>query len=57
MKEMDWANPGGLPPSIYIPTCITRCEKGFYKPGSLSKMGAVNILKIIDSQNSKGRSA
>lgn len=57
MKEMDWANPGGLPLSTYIPICIARCKKGFYKPGSLSRTGAVDISNIKDSQNSTGRSA
>jgi len=54
MKEMDWANPGGLPHSICTSTCIISCEKGFYKSGSLIGMGAVDIL---NSQNSTGRSA
>jgi len=57
MKEMDWSNPRGLPLSICIPTCITRCGKGFYKTGSLIGMGAVDILNITNSHNSKGRSA
>jgi len=57
MKEMDWANPGGLPCSICIPTCIISCEKDFNKTGSLSRTGAVDISVINDSRNSTGRSA
>jgi len=54
MKGMDFENPGGSFLSICIPTCITRCEKGFYKPVSLSRSGAVDIF---NSQISIGRSA